>query len=99
MSFTIGDWVLLFIKNLNTCCPSKKLDRRFEGPFKIINIVRKQVYTLYLPKKYGCIHPTFHISLLKPWAHQEDMDELQEVSQVVNNKDEVEWEVEEILAY
>ena len=57
------------------------------------------MYTLCLPKKYGCIHPTFHVSLLKPWTHQEDTGEPQEVSQVVDNEDEVEWKVKEILAH
>ena len=99
MSFAIGDRVLLSTKNLNTRRPSKKLDRRFEGPFEVINTVGKQAYTLRLPKKYGRIHPTFHVSLLKPWTRQEDAGEPQEVSQVVDNEDEVEWEVEEILAH
>ena len=57
------------------------------------------MYTLCLPKKYGHIHPTFHISLLKPWTCQEDIGKLQEVSQIVDNEDEVKWEVKEILIY
>lgn len=47
MTFTVGEKVLLSIKNLNTQHPSKKLDQQFEGPFKIINTVGKQVYILF----------------------------------------------------
>ena len=49
MTFTVGDKVLLSIKNLNTQHPSKKLDQHFKRLFKIINAVGKQVYTLHLP--------------------------------------------------
>lgn len=45
------------------------------------------------------IHPIFHVSLLKPWARGENDGELQEVSQVVENEEEDEWEVEDILAH
>ena len=99
MTFTIGDKVLLSTKNLNMRQPSKKLDGRFEGPFEIIDTVGKQAYTLHLPRKYGCIHPTFHISLLKPWTPQGPNGNTTERSQVINNKEEIEWEVKQIITH
>lgn len=99
MTFAIGDKVLLSTKNLNTRRPSKKLDGMFEGPFKIIDTVGKQAYTLRQPRKYGRIHPTFHVSLLKPWTPRGPDGDTTERSQVIDNEEEIEWEVEQIIAH
>jgi hypothetical protein len=59
--------------------------------------VGKQAYTLRLPKLYGRIHPTFHVSLLKKWNPQGDSETPLE-PQPLNIDREEEWEVEDILA-
>ena len=57
--------MLLSSKNIRLSRPSKKLDNRFLGPFRIIEAIGKQVYRLDLPKAYSRIHPVFHVSLLE----------------------------------
>ena len=48
--YNVGDEVLLSAKNIRTRRPSKKLDHRFLGPFKILELVGNQAYRLELPK-------------------------------------------------
>ena len=50
MTFAVGDKVLLSTKNLTMWRPTKKLDDKFIGPFKVIWSVGKLAYQLHLPK-------------------------------------------------
>jgi len=68
--FQVGDQVLLSTVNLNLNLKThRKLLPRWVGPFKIIKVVSDVAYTLELPEPYlqAKIHPTFHVSLLKPY--------------------------------
>src|SRR5436190_21400111 len=65
--FNVGDEVLLSSKNIRLARPSKKLDNRFLGPFKILEVVGKQAYHLELPQTYNQIHPVFHVLLLESY--------------------------------
>ena len=62
MSFNIGDKVWLSSKNITTRRPSKKLDHKHLGPFKVIGKSRT-AYELDLPTSMG-IFNKFHASLL-----------------------------------
>jgi hypothetical protein len=44
--FLVGEEVLLLIKNIQSWQPSKKLDQKYKGPFKVKDIVSKQAYLL-----------------------------------------------------
>ena len=47
--------------------PSRKLFWKYIGPFTVSKRVNDAAYTLELPKAWKA-HPTFHVSLLKPYV-------------------------------
>ena len=51
-TYNVGDMVLLLTKNIKLARPSKKLDYRFAGPFRVLDLIRKQVYRLDIPKTW-----------------------------------------------
>ena len=63
--FATGDSVLLSTKHLKPE-GSAKLQRRFVGPFQILERIGSTAYRLDLPASWK-IHPVFHVSLLKDY--------------------------------
>jgi hypothetical protein len=87
--------VLLLTKNIYSWRLSKKLNAWYTSPFVISKVIGSQAYQLYLPKSYGSIHPTFHISLLKEW-NPLDMEIIHHTKLIIINREE-KWEVEDII--
>ena len=94
--YRVGDRVLLSSKNIRLSRPSKKLDFRFLGPFRIIEALGKQAYRLDLPKTLGAIHPVFHVSLLQPY-HRREGEGSPTPPPAILLEDGEEYEVEAIL--
>ncbi|KAF5011367.1 hypothetical protein FDECE_2512 [Fusarium decemcellulare] len=66
-TFSEGDMVYLATKNISTKRPTKKLDYKYIGPYRILRKVSENNYELDLPPKVR-LHPIFHISLLESAA-------------------------------
>ena len=68
MAYKSGDTLWLNGENIQTMRPSRKLDVRRMGPFKVLEIVGdgQAAYKLGLPTQMR-VHPVFHISLLEPY--------------------------------
>ena len=67
--FKEGAMVWLNARNIKTKRPSKKLDHRYLGPYKIVKKISSHAFRLQLPDSMKLLHPVFHVSLLEP-AHQ-----------------------------
>lgn len=64
-SYQPGQEVWLSAKNLPLKVPSKKLAPRFVGPFPVSKVLSPAAVRLRLPRPLR-VHPTFHVSQVKP---------------------------------
>jgi RNase H-like domain found in reverse transcriptase/Reverse transcriptase (RNA-dependent DNA polymerase)/Integrase zinc binding domain/Chromo (CHRromatin Organisation MOdifier) domain/gag-polyprotein putative aspartyl protease len=99
--FKVGDEVMLSTQNLRNLDKSPKLLARFIGPYKIVRVISPVAYELQIPREMK-IHPTFHISKLKPY-HRNDDNLFPNREQVVRPPPDIiddheEWEVERIMS-
>nr|GFD21307.1 putative reverse transcriptase domain-containing protein [Tanacetum cinerariifolium] len=68
MEFQVRDKVMLKVlpwKGVVRFGKQGKLNPRYVGPFKVLEIIRDVAYKLNLPKELSRVHITFHVSNLK----------------------------------
>ena len=96
--YKVGDLVLLSTGNLKMKGTPGKLQRRFVGPFRVIETIGQQAYRLSLADHWK-IHPVFHVSLLKHW-NPVNLRESQRISHDdVSEVEESYYEIEKILSW
>ena len=66
VTYNVGDLVWLEGKDIHTNRPSKKLDDKRYGPFKVTKVVGPNAYELKLPASMK-IHPVFNTVRLRPY--------------------------------
>jgi hypothetical protein len=103
VSYMVGDQVLLSSNHINLASqasrPTKKLQHRFIGPYRISQKVSPVAYKLDLPDTLH-IHPVFHVSLLRPYKEPTsfpDRDLPDPPPPPVTIDDAPEYEVERVL--
>jgi transposase InsO family protein len=91
-----GDMVWLLPRHIRTTRPSKKLDYKKLGPFKILAKVGTSAYKLELPASMKQ-HNNFHISLLEPYQDNRFPSQIQVPPPPIEIEGETEYELEEII--
>ena len=64
--FKVGNKVFVKAQFFRTTQPSKKLSKKYLGPYEIIAQPGTLSCTLHLLESMYSVHPVFHVSMLKP---------------------------------
>jgi len=90
-----GDMVWVLPRNIRTTRPSKKLDYKKIGPFKILARIGTSAYKLALPPSMATQN-TFHISLLEPHQDNQFPSQIKEPPPPIQIDGKDEYELDEI---
>src|SRR5436190_15058500 len=72
VEYSVGDHVFLRVssrRGLQKAAKLGKLAPRYVRPFLILERIGKVAYHLALPPQFAQMHNVFHVSTLKPYAH------------------------------
>jgi len=91
-----GDILWLLPRNIKTTKPSKKLDYKKIGPFKILAKIGTSAYKLALPSSMA-LHNTFHISLVEHYQDNRFASQIKEPPPPIQIAGEEDYELDEII--
>jgi hypothetical protein len=97
LEFKVGDKAFVRAKFFQTTWPSKKLSKKYLGPFDIINQVGPLSWTLRLPTTMHAVHPVFHVSMLEPSTPNSIPNHIQPPPPLVIIDEEPEYKLSKIL--
>jgi hypothetical protein len=92
----IGEKVWLLPRNIRTTRPSRKLDYKKLGPYKVLAKVGKNAYKLDLPPSLR-VHPTFHINLLEIYQEDPFPTQSKPPPPPIETEGEPEYELDQII--
>ena len=92
----VEDYVWLDMSDLRTERPSRKLDHKRQGPYKVLAKITEVDFKLELPVSMD-IHPIFHVKRLRKAANDPIPGQELPRPEPVILENEEEWEVEDIL--
>ena len=95
--FKVGNQVYLKVKYLRSTRLSKKLSKKYLGPFTIISKPGTHSFTLRLPDSMRSVHPVFHVSQLEPCVPNSIPNRVQPLMPPIEVDGEPKYEIEEIL--
>jgi Chromo (CHRromatin Organisation MOdifier) domain len=95
--FKVGDKAFVKAKFFQTTRPSKKLSKKYLGPFDIINQVGPLSWTLRLLTTMHAVHPVFYVSMLEPSTPNFVPNYIQPPPPPVIIDEEPEYEISKIL--
>jgi len=95
--YRVNNYIWLDIRNLQTHRPSKKLDCKNDGPFKILERIDTYAYRLELPNDWDH-HDVFHTILLRRARDDPLSDQIALLPYPMIEEDDAEsWPIESIL--
>ena len=100
-AFKVSDLVLVNALQIQSDRPTKKLNDKCHGPFKILEKFRPSAYHLELPRQWKCIHPVFNkvkltLFVLPYTDHQKQQNDWPPLD-IIEKKEE--YEVEKIIEH
>ena len=95
--FKVGNKVFIKAKFFRTTQPSKKLSKKYLGPYEIIVQPGTLSFTLYLPESMHSVHPVFHVSMHEPTTSNTFSERIQLASTPVIIDGEPEYEISRIV--
>ena len=95
--FKVGDKVFVKAQFFQTTQPSKKLSKKYLGPYEIISQPGTLSFTLRLPESMHSVHPVFHVSMLEPATSNTFSERIQLAPAPVIIDGEPEYEISRIV--
>ena len=103
--FKVGDKVFIKAQFFQTTQPSKKLSKKYLGPYEIISQPGTLLFILHLPESMCSVHPVFYVSMLEPATSNTFSKRIQlapapviidgepeyEISRIVDSKIDCRW--------